>query len=333
LAVKYRLLALSIVLLATGCGESAAKIPVAPSSWQNLEQNYKGVAYAAWEKSSTKIKMTSQKNIKVDTLTGPNTKRPNLEVDLAISQTSKLFNEISMPSKVTAIYFSFEDTDWAQKLLNQFTNNDPNVSNEVSHSCASKTDCYGASARLATNGDGILLISVSGEENLDPNHSSGSLESHEFTHTIQDTQFFNTNYSWDRMPRWYVEGHAEFTQAAVIYNDSFESYLEERKRNTQELFTQNSKYTSKWIKDFIAPEGWQAGWEPWNKGDGWRVYDIGSLVTEILVALKGPKSTLDLYKLVASGNNYHDAFEEIYGISWSEAAPIIANTIAKEIKL
>jgi hypothetical protein len=51
---------------------------------------------------------------------------------------------------------------------------------------------------------------------------------------------------------------------------------------------------------------------------------------EIFAAIKGPTVQMDLFKEVANGKTFPEAFEKIFGMPWKDAAPIIARVIAKE---
>ena len=89
--------------------------------------------------------------------------------------------------------------------------------------------------------------------------------------------------------------------------------------------------TQAWLEEFINPVGW-TDWRVWDKYAGWRVYDVGCAVIEILTALKGPAATMELIDRVAEGDTYDQAFEKTYGIKWVDAVPIISRTILKEYK-
>ena len=52
---------------------------------------------------------------------------------------------------------------------------------------------------------------------------------------------------------------------------------------------------------------------------------------EVLVALKGPGVILDIYKQTYL-NGFPEAFKSIFGISWSEATPVIASIIADQFQ-
>jgi len=54
-------------------------------------------------------------------------------------------------------------------------------------------------------------------------------------------------------------------------------------------------------------------------------------LVEILTALKGPSSTMELWKLSGTGLKFTEAFEKVYGISFEKALPIISKAIALEL--
>ena len=57
------------------------------------------------------------------------------------------------------------------------------------------------------------------------------------------------------MPWWMVEGNASFTQAVAIYSKSYSEYLEERKRNTNDLIGNSlSKFTKQWFEKYVEHE-------------------------------------------------------------------------------
>ena len=53
---------------------------------------------------------------------------------------------------------------------------------------------------------------------------------------------------------------------------------------------------------------------------------------EILAAIGGPYSTMDIFVEMANGKSFSEAFEAVYKISWASAVPIISNTVSAQIK-
>jgi hypothetical protein len=59
-------------------------------------------------------------------------------------------------------------------------------------------------------------------------------------------------------------------------------------------------------------------------------YSIGALAIEALTAIAGPQSHMAVLTLMGRGQTYDKAFKSVYGISWAEAAPILARVAAAE---
>jgi len=55
------------------------------------------------------------------------------------------------------------------------------------------------------------------------------------------------------------------------------------------------------------------------------------LASEVLVSLKGASEVMGLYTDVANGSSFDNSFRSRFGMPWSEAHPIIARLIAKQI--
>jgi hypothetical protein len=73
------------------------------------------------------------------------------------------------------------------------------------------------------------------------------------------------------------------------------------------------------------PQSW------FNKYESWRQYDLGARLVEVLTAIKGPGSTMEIWKLMGTGQTFNAAFEKVYGTSFDKALPIIAKAIALDL--
>ena len=63
-------------------------------------------------------------------------------------------------------------------------------------------------------------------------------------------------------------------------------------------------------------------------GLGLQILALGMLTVEILSAIGGSESTMKIYELAAIGQTFEEAFANVYGISWAEAKPILADLTA-----
>ncbi len=309
--------------------------PTAPTDWKDVVQNADGIAYWAWRKSAQKIGLSSPKLGLIEILMGPNVIINNPTPLVALNLVSRLSANYEEPKKVVVVYAGEKDIDWGQKQVDEFCAGRAcgyDVSGEAKKACnIPVTPCWGGFA-VRNNRSGVPLIYMTASEwgKTDPGHTSGTLEAHEYFHTIQDLLL--SQNSLDAVPRWFTEGSASWVQRAAVYHSDFNKYEIERNReNNDTLF--RTKRTAEWLEKFLDPN-YTTGWDKWNGNeyDSWAIYDVGSLATEVMVAIGGPDKFLDLFKITGSGKSFAQAFEGIYGIPWRDAAKIIAKAIVAQQK-
>ena len=305
--------------------------PVTPTGWSDLEKYASAIPYASWRASSAAIATGVSKSPVLQILNGPNAVITNASPETAINLASRLFSSAPQPSQMTLLRYGHGDVQWAQSQWTAaFSGQDSSVPNEIQNTCSSASTCWGGVARTSSSGSGwIALASMQANANAkDSRHVTGAIEAHEYTHLVQYAPFVGVNgRSVGHLPRWLAEGMATYVQAAVLGVTSYDAYSAERRKETNGF-----KYGSAWLETFLAPTG--TDWTPWNSyggNDSWRIYDVGFLATEVLVALKGPGTAMQLYRNVAAGQTFNDAFAALYGITWAEAHKIIARAIAIEV--
>jgi hypothetical protein len=254
---------------------------------------------------------------------------------VALNLVSRLSANYEEPKKVVVIYAGEKDIEWGQKQIDEFCAGRVcgyDVAGEAKKACnVPVTPCWGGLA-LRNQRTNIPMIYMTASEwgKTDRSHTSGTLEAHEYFHTIQDLLL--ANGSLDAVPRWFTEGSASWVQRATIYYSDFSKYEIERDLDHNESLSRN-KRTAAWLEKFLDPD-YTRGWDKWNGNeyDPWAIYDVGALATEVMVAVGGPNKFLDLFKVTGSGKSFAQAFESIYGISWRDGVKIIANAIVAQQK-
>jgi hypothetical protein len=327
-----------VTLVSTGANDEIqisleAPAPVAITSLASLDAaltaSTSAVALAAWAKSKAKVETSTATVGTVTTLIGPNSTLDNPTPRVGIDLASRLYAGFNQVAHLYLIYYGYQDIDWAQAQYAALQTGLATGNTAARNNCQTESTCWGASSWLNATGDGIILSTVSPWGKSDPNHSSGTLEAHEYSHTIQQTQMRGTSHSYGELPRWLLEGGAEFSQAAAVYYASYDAYLAERQRDTSEL-SHNAMYNEAWFNAYLGPST-SPTWAPWETYPQWRTYDVGFLVSEIFSAIKGPDVIMQMYKDVAGGKNFETVFAETFGMSWADAVPILSRALAKEV--
>jgi hypothetical protein len=302
------------------------KYPDAPTSFDDLIANYQGISYAAWSKSNAAIMASKDVAPPFTALTGPTTtlafKNPAVAYDLV----ARLYSGYKSTNAMTVMSFGFDDRMWAQEQMK--TLHPKSTWQWITYTaCATRETCWGGGMFTDEKANGLLVVTT---EVLDANHLSGTLDAHEYLHAIQQNQM-NRPTVWPETsewpPSWYREGQATFAQNAAMFHQSYDVYLKNR-RNISEGLINARAINSAWIQEFFVvnqPPSW------FNNYESWRQYDLGARLVEVLTALKGPGSTMEIWKLMGTGQTFNAAFEKVYGTSFDKALPIIAKAIALDL--
>jgi len=311
--------------------KSTTAEPKEITGFQDAIERPQEVSYWAWKKSSSQVLSNKSKGPLLELLVGPNTKLSYPNPSIAFDAVTRLYPDFRKPKKIYAIYYSYKDIKWAQGKYKTIY---PEAQGqEAKNSCQKIEFCWGASGTINKAGDGVLLAAVM-TSNPDINHTSGTLEAHEYAHILQIGSFYGTPNQSQAMccikaftPWWFVEGGAEFSQIAAIYSSSFNNYTRDRKVWARDLLeNREKKFTEAWIANFIKPPNTKI----WMDSDTqWHLYDLGMLVSEIFTAIKGPAINIQIFKDISDGMTYEESFEKHFGVKWTDAVPLLAKSISK----
>ena len=315
-----------------GVVKSTKAEPVAPTGFNDLEANFSGVSYSAWKKSREKILASSNTSIPLEILVGENTKLNNKNPEFAFSQVNKLYAGSTLPKNIVLLAFGFQDRDWAITKMEQIV---PSAASAwiKDVACPSADNCIGGgSFHNLSNKTSLIVITTGIDPNNVSNTTSGTFEAHEYTHSIQQSSADALRPGVNLLkspwpPNWYWEGLANFSQHAAIYSDSFEKYSQFRKQASGGIFynpTWNAKYIEGYFQTNLTKE-----WD--SQYPRWRQYDLGAMLVEVLVAIKGPDSVMQVFSQSVKGDGFESAFQRVYGSSFQSVLPTISRTIALQL--
>jgi hypothetical protein len=128
-------------------------------------------------------------------------------------------------------------------------------------------------------------------------------------------------------PCWLQEGQAHFAGKTVASN-TFEEYLQQRNGEALERRAENGLVAPRdldGVSSYLSLETLDTCQKTYSWG-----YATGMLAVEALSAIGGVQSTMALYALEANGHTFSESFKLVYGLSWEEAQPILAQVIVKD---
>ena len=311
--------------------------PEIPTSFKDLSSHLSGIIYGAWLKASEKIAQSSPNLGTIHLMVGPNTVMNSEDVLYlnGFNMVSRLYSNTVQPKNVYLIYYNRQDIAWAQSQFETYMDANygyGNRSTEATAMCP-EPDCAGGSAVHTNNFDSIIIMGDSNGHLSEKPLNQGTLGhtfGHEYTHSIQ-WSVINRNIG---MPSWLREGNAEWSSTVAVFGDTYANYINFRKvADIGGYFNPdiyNLDYLTKFMNSSVNPN--QNGGGPTIYYPHWDDYAIGMMVNEIFTALKGPDSAMQIMSAMGSGQSFTQAFEGVFGLSWTEAAPYIIQALNDEIQ-
>lgn len=121
--------------------------PDAPTSFDDLIANYKGISYAAWRKSSAAITASNDVAPLFRALTGPRTTLAFKNPASAFDLVARLYSGYKSTSDMTVLSFAYDDRDWAQEQMKQLQPN--STWGWITFTaCATRATCWGGGCLL-----------------------------------------------------------------------------------------------------------------------------------------------------------------------------------------
>jgi hypothetical protein len=191
---------------------TATSTPKAPTSFDDLVENYQGIAYAAWSKSREKILASKKTDITLKMIMGPSSQLTYKEPLIPIDLVSRMYSGNVEPIEIYYLAFNYADREWA---VNQMESILPNSGSRwvTDVACRTQATCWGGGSFYNGSNRYLIVLAV---ELQTPEHMNGTVEAHEFTHTVQQMNIKKGRPAQEFLydpwpPTWYWEGQAHFT--------------------------------------------------------------------------------------------------------------------------
>jgi len=301
----------------------------APTGFADLVENYRGIPEVVWKEAQSLSESGSIKTT-FSIEYGPNTKlQEGLDnPTIYLERASRLWSAFSQASTTKVFIFNHQDLVWAQQK-NLALGGSWFKPEDLAGNCASASSCgaFGGTYR----GVGQIFMGVPVREYLPFNLGfvRGSY-GHEFSHVIQYSQFASQPAlnGYATLPCWFSEGQPQVPGQTLGFLT-----LNDYKLSRESWFNQPAGPLGDYSQDSILKFYSLAG----VSKDGLcapsirqRIYDVGFMTVEALASVKGIESTMQVVVGVSQGLTFNQSFEKVYGISWNEAAPILAKVVSLE---
>ena len=308
---------------------SAPIVEKAPTGFNDLVENYRGIPTVVWNEAQKLAEVGTVKSSFTIEI-GPNTKIQQGLDDprVYLEQASRLWSKFNQAQSTKIFLFNFQDLAWAQQK-NVALGGSWFKPEDLAGNCSSPSSCgaFGGSYR----GVGQIFMGVPIRDYLPFNLGfvRGTYV-HEFSHVVQYSQFASqpTLNGYSTLPCWFSEGQPQVPGQALGFTT-----LSDYKLSRDSSFSQPAGALGDYSQDSILKFYSLAG----VSKDGLcapsirqRIYDVGFMTVEALASIKGIESTMQVVAGVSQGLTFNQSFEKVYGISWNEAAPILAKVVSLE---
>lgn len=287
------------------------------------------------------------------------------KIQEVLLRSQKLWGGFTQVSKFNVLMYNAQDEPWAEQdfrktaeLERYFSTDIEAEIRRIAGNCqetvspgvfkGTPSNCRGAdSAALTSSDDAILTIGQGSPDAAnDPFAKSGAVFGHEYAHSVQAAQwigkwssyctpetqnekcFRSWNSNWGFSPCWLFEGLPNSAGVMGIYS-SFEDYKSYRNVLPYSRgVTTVTDYTQPSLLNYLVNQSHSSCY---NDGSLYTLgYSVGAIAVEALISIAGPQSVMALYALGAEGQEFEDAFKNVYGISWSEGSVILSKVLAAE---
>lgn len=314
-----------------------------PTSFSDLYEKRSGIAYSVWSKVNTNLLQSAAPLPPIEYYRGPNTPIYIDDPAFYFKQVVQLFPGLALPKKIVVFYWNYQDLDaMAAKALSVMgkENDQKNIDETTGTwvSCNAMTSCAVGHALIGLDGTAYLGIGLpetraEAERNGGGN---GGVEKVEFYHALQLFNYHTNsvvlrnagqNIQSPFLPPTWLNIGGENVVSDVLKNSK--NYLTYKTNVGYKDWTNQviPNFSLEWLNNYLNISNLGKDWSDSGFKTGGPNVVMGSYLTEIFVALRGPSVMLDFHEQMSKKVPFAEVFQNIFGVSWQTAQPELAKVI------
>ncbi len=341
-----------------------------PTSFTDLYAKRSQITCDAWSKLNASLTAAAGQTstlppVEIDI--GPNT-HPQDPTKLELNSINSLFAAPGVFKKITVIYFDPTDMTWATDLARKLMgasevqkqflsepNADPRGVPLIHCISNGPLNCDSGDAWVTSDGQAFLGLGVPDQ----PYGSIGNgmaIAAVEYYHSLLLNPYILNNSlqnasnssndqealsAINNLPQWFGVSGESFVHLLETDANNYANYVneigqdlpnqaEDAKSNVQGIGdAYGSTFDLAWINRFMDISNAATKWRS-NVIMNQVGYKLGTRLSEILVALKGPTVFVQMDAFMAQGKTFDQAFQSVFGVSWETAQPEMAKTLWDE---
>ena len=302
-------------------------------TFDNIVSEYSRIPEIIWKNNQLHLQNglnSSNYKTPIVSYLGPNT-NPVYSNDLIDYNNAMAFwYRFDKLNTFNSFKFNFQDrADAKNKILSTIPNyttfgeSDANALTQIN--CSNESCFGGANANVTSDKNGFTALRIKTPETDDLLYFSGAVQVHEFTHSIHLQWLSDAPFTF---PCWLTEGTAHYSGLSIGLK-TYTDYITERTRQMsgRTVAGLNPNNANDLINQFFNVYNYDSGCS--FDGIYTLSYSVGLAVVEALSTISGPDSIMMVWNLGKYGYSFEESFELVYGISWNEAVPILAEVVSK----
>ena len=314
-----------------------------PTSFSDLYEKRKGIAYSVWSKFNATVSKSDATLPSIEIYRGPNTPIYVKDPNSYFKQVVQLFPGVTLPKKFVVFYWNQKDLDEVTKMALSIMGAE-NIKKNLDETtgpfvrCNNPTNCDVGGALIGIDGTAYIGIGLADTqaEAESSGGGNGGVEKVEFYHALQLFNYHTNSLPIPSQgrnlqsvylpPFWLNIGGENLVSNGLANSKNYDPFKQiGGYKNWADQVVPN--FGIDWLNEYLDIKYVNTNW----KDSGYATVRphvlMGSYLSEIFTAIKGPSVLLDFHEQMSKKASFTAVFQRIFGVTWDEAKPELVRVI------